>query len=331
MNPKRAHPSTAEHPSTSIAVLAVLIALPATGNADTYDYEIEISYDATRFSSGFVSGGPVAPLGPIRVSAETDNDEIGLAGTWYFDGVSAATGPRSRAEFISRASAVSVSYTRGDGDSVFSVISSNPALPFSTGRSEQTTNILSADLRWVWAESGWYGLADLSMAELEFDSGGVPTTADGDGYGLGVGKYLAAQTALELRVLRQSSDVSGVDIGGDSSSTEVALGLVHVGALGPTWQYGADIALATTSRAASEGSYNARLSLYPSRPLAFGIDIAGALQDTSDVSTDYEVFASWFPRERLGLSARYGWISLDELGDTDIDQYSFGIDVSFRF
>lgn len=268
----------------------------------------------------------------IRLDAETDDDAFRLAGTWHFDGVSISSGPRSRAAFLSRASAVSISYTRGDSDSVFAVTSSDPGFPSFSDQSSDTRNNLSANLRWVWAESGWYGLAGLTMAELELDAGPFSSTFDGDGYTLGVGKYLGAQTALELRVLRQISDTSGpAIIGGDSSSTDAALGFLHIGALGATWQYGTDITLATTGRGASDGSYNARLSLYPSRPLAFGIEIAGALQDASDVSTDYEVFASWFPNDGLGLSARYGWISLDEPGDSDIDQYSFGIDVSFRF
>lgn len=330
---KRAQLTAVGHPATIAAMLAVSLSLPAIAHADSYDYEIAVSYDATRFSSESNFGPPGGPVNPIRVAGETDDDAIGVAGTWYLDGVSASSGPRSRAAFISRASSVSVSYTRGNGDSDFGVVSTDPAFPSSTIRSEQRTNILSANLRWVWAESGWYGLAGLSRAELDFrdGDGSFSSAVDGDGYNLGVGKYLGAQTALELRVLRQSSDASGVVIGGGSSSTEVAVNFLHIGSLGSTWQYGTDIALATTSRGASEGSYNARLSLYPSRPLAFGIDIAGALQDTSDVSTDYEVFASWFPRDRLGLSARYGWIGLDELGGTDIDQYSFGIDVTFRF
>lgn len=147
------------------------------------------------------------------------------------------------------------------------------------------------------------GVCQPRVDDAEFES----TEFSADAFSLGVGKYIGAQTALELTAVRQDSDASGAVIGGDSSSTEAALGLLHIGSLGGTWQYGTDIVLSTTGRGPSEGSYSARLSLYPSRSLAFGLEIDGALQDPGDVSTGYGVFASWFPRETIGLQARYGW------------------------
>jgi len=303
-------------------------ASPATAHAAGYDYEVAISYDASRSSTESVAA---TTFQPIRIESESDHDEIGFAGTWYFAGADASIGPRSRAAFISRASAASLSYTRGNGDSVFTVNSTSPFIPSLTESSEQSTNAVSADLRWVWPESGWYALAGFSMAEFEGDSEFVSTELDADAFSLGVGKYIGAQTALEVTAVRQESDASGAVIGGDSTSTELAVGFLHVGSLGRTWQYGTDIVLATTGRGTSEGSYSARLSLYPSRPLAFGIRIDGGLRDAGDVSTDYGLFASWFARERVGLHARYGWTALDEPTDTDLDQYDFGFGVSFRF
>lgn len=313
--------------NSAIPALALSFALPATIHADTYDYEIGILYDAIRASSESGFAGVIGPV-PFTFESDSDMDEIGLAGTWYFDGVAASKGPRGRAAFISRASTVSLSYTRGSGDTVSTVSSTDPAFPPSTNRSESTANRISAALRWVWSDSGWYGLAGLSAADLD---GPGSIEFDAEAYSLGFGKYIGTQTALELTVVRQNSEASGPVIGGDVTSNEVAVGFVHIGSLGRMWQYGTDIILSTTGRGASDGSYSARLSLYPSRPLAFGIETGGALQDPGDASTSYGLFASWFPRERIELEARYGWLSLDEPADTDFDQYNFGVGVNFRF
>ena len=313
------------------SALAVSVALSATGHADSYDYEIGISYDASRASSESVFAGPIGPIEPIRFESDSDDDEIGLYGTWFFDGVVASSGPRSRAAFIGRASAISLSYTRGNGDTVSTVNATDPAIPSFMDRSELDTNSFSANLRWVWSDSGWYGLAGLSRADSETDGEFVSIDFTADAYRVGVGKYIGSQTTLQLSVVRLDSDASGPVIGGNSTSTEAAVAFSHIGSLGRTWQYGTDIVLATTGRGASDGSYNVRLSLYPSRPLAFGLEIGGALQDPGDVSTNYGLFASWFPRERIELDARYGWISVDEPSNTDFDQYNFGVGVNFRF
>lgn len=315
----------------AVSALALSFALSATGHADSYDYEIGISFDANRASSESFFAVPIGPVGSIRVESDSDHDEIGLHGTWFFDGVAASSGPRSRAAFIGRASAISLSYARGNGDSVSTSGSTDPAFPSSTDRSELDTNSVSANLRWVWGESGWYGLAGLSRADSETNSQFVSIDFTADVYSVGVGKYIGSQTTLEVSVVRLDLDASGPVLGGNSTSTETAVALSHIGSLGRMWQYGTDIALATTERGASDGSYSLRLSLYPSRPLAFGLEIDGALQDPGDVSTNYGLFASWFPRERIGLDARYRWISIDEPSNTDFDQYTFGIGVKFRF
>jgi hypothetical protein len=313
----------------AVSALAFSVALSATGHADSYDYEIGISYDASRASSESNFAGPFLPS--IRFESDSDNDDIRFAGTWFFDGVAASTGPRSRAAFISRASAISLTYTRGNGDTVSTVNTTDPAFPSFTDKSEQNTNSFSAKLHGVWSESGWYGLASLSRAGIEIDSESGSTDLSADTYSLGLGKYIGIQTTLELSVVRLDSDASGFIIGGNSTSTEAAVAFSHIGGLGRTWQYGTDIVLATTERGTSDGSYRVRLSLYPSRPLAFGIDIDGALQDPGDVSTNFGLFASWFPRESIELDAHYGWISIDEPSNTDFDQYNFGVGVNFRF
>lgn len=315
----------------AIPALALSVALSATARADSYDYQIGISYDASRASSASDAAGPIQPVEPIRFESDSDDDEIAFTGTWFFDGVAASTGPRSRAPFISRASAISLGYTRGDGETVSTVSSGDPAVPSFMDRSEQDTNTISANLRWVWPESGWYGLAGLSRANVEIGGEFASADLNADTYSLGFGKYIGTRTTLDLSVVRLDSDASGFVIGGNSTSTETEVAFSHIGSLGRTWQYGTDVVLTTADRGTADGSYGVRLSLYPSRPLAFGIGINGALQDPGDVSTDFELFASWFPREDIGLDARFGWISFDEPSNTDLDQYNFGVGVNFRF
>jgi hypothetical protein len=315
----------------ALSALTVSVTLSATAHADSYDYEIGISYDAIRASTESDFAVPVGPLQPSSFELDSDNNALGLRGTWFFDGVAASSGPRSRAAFIGRASAISLSYTRAEGDTASTLNSSNPAIPPSSNRSESETKGFSASLRWVWAASGWYGLAGLSRADSETSGDSASVDFATDTYHLGVGKYLGSQTTLELSVVRLDSDVSGPVIGGNANSTEATVAFSHIEMLGRTWQYGTDIALATTERGASDGSYSVRLSIYPSRPLAFGFEVDGALQDPGGVSTNYGLFASWFPRERIGFDARYGWIDIDEPSDTDFDQYTFGLGVNFRF
>lgn len=313
-------------------VLPLGIVFSTSGHADTYNYELGILYGASHTSTvSTVSFGPVLPAEPIRLESDTDTDDFSVFGTWYFDGVTSTDGPRSRAAFLGRASALSLSYMRSTGDTKSTLISSDPAIPSFMDRSDQSANSFSANLRYIWPESGWYGLASLSRADANFDSGSGSADISADAYSLGVGKYIGSQTTLDLSVVRLESEASGFVIGGNSASTEAAIAYSHIGSLGRTWQYGTDIVLATIDVGTSDGSYDVRLSLNPSRPVAFGIEVNGALQDPGDGRTTYELFASWFPRESIELAASYGWVSIDEPINTDFDQDNFGVGVNFRF
>jgi len=50
---------------------------------------------------------------------------------------------------------------------------------------------------------------------------------------------------------------------------------------------------------------------------------------------NYGVFASWFPKKRIGLEAHYVWsdVSTPNITDMNIDfgQYWFGVGLNFRF
>jgi len=312
-------------------VLPLWFVFSTSGRADTYDYELGMSYAGTEtYTNSSVVFGTLPPV-TIMVDSDSDSDDIAVFGSWYFDGVTATTGPRSRAAFIGRASAISLSYSRGSGDTTTAITSSDPSFPSSIETSELSTDNISASLRWVWPESGWYGLATLATGDANIDSPSGSASFSGHAYGLGVGKYIGSQTSIDLTIMRSETDASGFVIGGTSSSTEAAIALTHIGSLGQTWQYGVDIALNTTSAGSSNGSFDIVLSLYPSRNFAFGLEVNGAVQDIANERVIYDLVASWFPSERIELAAGYGWTSIDEPADTDFNQDSFRLGANIRF
>ena len=322
------------HKAACLVIPTVLLGLSATtpGAADEFDFEVGIAYDASSSSTSTrVDFGPVLPTESFVLRSDTDNDDIRVFGTWYFDGVSAREGPRSRAAFLSRASSLSFSYNRDEGDSDFRLISDDPAIPSTMESVDIVGDTFAVNLRYVWAESGWYALAGVLTGNAEIEDGLGSVDASVDAYSLGIGRYLGPQTAIDLSLIHGESDASGMAFAGTSSSTEGAITFTHIGQLGAVWQYGADVALTTTGVGDSDGSFDLRFSLFPSRPLAFGIDVNGALEDTGDNPLSYELFVSWFPVENLELAANYVLQTIDEAPNTDFDGDSVGVGVNFRF
>ncbi len=292
--------------------------------ADTYDYEVDLSYssfDSDSISFPFIGGFP----DPTQGSSETSSsdDEISITGRWFYSGLSDEEGPRSRAAFVSRASSVSATYARLDGDASFvSNVFGNPIV----ASGEQTADTFGVDLRHVWQESGWYVLAGIaeSSADVSFtDPGGNTSEASGeaDAYFAGFGKYLGATTSLDLVVANAEA--------GGSDSTNVALDLTHIGQLNESWQYGVDVGVGF---APDDRLYDLRFSLYPNRDVAFGFGYR-TTDDDDDFggeSSSMSAFASWFLNEttviRADLSSGDG-----EAPGTEIDTDGFGIGITMRF
>lgn len=311
-----------------LPVAALAVAAPTSASADNFDYEIGADYDAANQSTrSVVSLDPLIPGGTIAIRSKLDSDNLDLFGTWYFSGVTSNDGPRSRAAFLARASSVSLRYSGLDGDATIRVDSIDPTVPSDTTRSSTSGDTFSATARYVWAGSGWYVLGSLATASLEFDNGDV----DADAYTVGIGKYFASRTAIDLSVLHEDSTSSGSIFQSNSSGSAARLALMHVGDLGSTWQYGTDVALSTDGAGDSDGSFDLKLSLYPTRSVAFGLDIAGQLENFGDGAVRYETFISWFPRESFTINARYGWVTIDEPAGIDTDNDSAGVGFRFRF
>jgi len=305
--------------STMILLLGLCFAANAT--AEDYDYELGLSYDrgsSDRLST--VTGGG----GILRNSS--DSDTIGLSGLWYYSGLSDANGPKSRAAFLGRASGLYFGYSRGDESGSFSLTGGGIFAP-ANGSVDGRTNELSAGLRHVWRDSGWYVLGSFSRVEMKSnsvtESVAASSSFDARAYTLGVGKYFGEATALDLQVAQVDT--------GNSRGTAVALSFTHIGTLGPDWQYGADIGIARSSGRGDEGSYSLRGSLYPSPEFEFGIGYSRQQLDGGFDLDTIEGFVSWFIRDHVELTARYSQDNPDELPGQNIDSDLLGVGVNVRF
>jgi len=314
--------------ATACTLLLVGLCFAAGATAEDYDYELSLSYDrggSDRSLTAISGGVPTPSLGVSRSSS--DSDTVDLSGMWYYSGLSDANGPKSRAAFLSRASSLSFGYSRGDESGSFSFRGGNIFPSTTTGSRDTTIDELSAGLRHVWRDSGWYVLGSFSRVKITSNTEATGITAsssfDAKAYTLGVGKYFGETTALDLTIAQ-------VDPGG-STGTAVALSFTHIGTLGSDWQYGADVGIARSNGRGDEGSYSLRGSLYPSPEFEFGIGYSRQQFDGGFDQNTIEGFVSWFIRDHVELTARYSQDNPDELPGQNIDNDLLGVGVNVRF
>ena len=299
----------------TVASVLALCLLASAAKADEFDFELGLNYGSTEVTATTNPG-----IGPLSLEVDQDIDAIGLSATWFFDGVVSNEGPRERAAFLAQASSVSLDYLNLDGDIVFRTISVSPTVPSTEQRSSQSGDTFGLSGRYVWKDSGWYLTGSLVSAELEIDgAGGIDT----DGYALGVGKYFGNRTAVDVTISQSDS--------GSSDDTDVTLSATHIGDLGSTWQFAVDGRLSSAEALDADGLYNVGLTLYPSRSFGFGASVGGALGGSSFDSTSYDLFATWFPSEAIGVRASVGLVDADEGPDSDTDEDIFSIEGGFRF
>ena len=305
--------------------LAAGIFAAGSVSADTFDHEVDLSFSSfdSDTISFPISGGVPDPTQGSSTSSTSD-DELAVTWSWFYSGLSDEEGPRSRAEFVSRASSVSLGYARLDGDSSFA--SNTFGFPIS-GSGEQTADTVGVDLRHVFGESGWFVEAGIarSNADASFtDSQGntADGSAEGEVYLLGFGKYLGATTTLGIVL-------ADAEIGG-SSNPNVAVSFSHIGELGDNWQYGADLGVAFADD--ENRIYNAQFSLYPNRDIAFGFSYS-KLEDEDGFRVEGSTvsgFASWFVNQKTVVSASLSSGDTEATG-TDGDSDSFSIGVTIRY
>ena len=338
---------------TVLTVILAIVPGTATAHANEFRFELNAGFFAdrvtTRSTPTVVLDPPLnPPLDPPTLTIDTDTDEFSVAAAWYFDGASAASGPMSRAAFVSRASSLAIAYSRGDIDTDISIDPPivftpdplpGPVVPLPPGVANPApipvdlggdVDELAAQLRYVWPDSGWYALAGVAVLDTKLNPGLQAADVDSRRYVAGFGRYIAELTTLDVAVARIENDFSGPFIGGDDSTTELAVTLSHIGALSGAWQYGADASISSVDADDRDGDFGIRGSLYPNRSLAFGLGITGSYGD-NNAPTTYNLFASWFATERFGISASFGIVDTDDPPGRDVDQDRFGLEAVARF
>lgn len=313
-----------KHAATTVTALAGFF-FTTNAIADDYAYELGLSVGGSNFDSARPEFNE--PFFIPASSTSSDSDKINLSGTWYYSGLSDASGPKSRAAFLSRASSISLDYSYSDDSSSSRFMGGGNFAP-SEVNTDGWTNSLSARFRHVWRDSGWYALAGIERVRSK--TAGVSNSASnsisigGSGettaYTLGAGKYFGQATAVDLSVAEA-----------DAGPTSFALSLNHIGSIGKDWQYGAAILLVESDQSFDDGSYSLRGSLYPSPNFEFGMEWSRQQYDSGFDLDTVEGFTSWFVRDNVELTARYQQDNPDTRAGEDIDNNQFSIGVNVRF
>jgi hypothetical protein len=291
--------------------------LPAA--AEDYDFELGLTYSQQQedYSEDIGSIGSLLPTGTFQDDRETDS--YTLLGTWFYSGLRDVEGPRSRAAFLGRTSGLSLWYENGEEIRAYTYSNLTPPVPDwvpSNGTFDNDITAFGAHMRHVWADSGWYGLAGASRLDHE-------GWARGDRWEIGVGKYLAPSTALDLRIVEDDEDF--VD------RTSYGLNFSHIGALPGGWQYGSDLTFEYANEVDDYQKYGVALSLFPTNDLEFGLTYHDA-ERLGNSDDDIGAFASWFLRDNIELRAQY--VShepafADEVLDYDNNTFNLGMQVRF--
>lgn len=306
-------------------VIALCAVLSVTAWGDDYSYEVGFGFDRSESSlldTGFATIGPGPGFPSLSVDTETTTYE--LAGTWFFDGLSDARGPRSRAAFVDRASSLTlvIGDSSSDTDSVFRIPGGTPPEIRDSFESDGTSFAVGG--RYVSEPSGWFFTGEI--ARIDLDTFG--SSAEVDLLAAGVGKYLGETTTLELSVARSEIDISG---GGDDSDSGLILEFDHIGGDAAGLQYGVGASVSNQSIEGSSGSFTVRGSLYPNRDLSLNVSVSGQLGSDPIDATVFSVTGGWFFTEAFEVSAGYTFTEFDEEENIDLDDDGFRLRARYRF
>lgn len=314
------------------AVVVLGVSMNASGEEFRYAAGLEFSSESFDSTSIFTTVGP--PPTTVVDSTSIDTDTIRLAGQWYFSGLSDERGPRARAAFVDRASTVALSYTWLDQDIASIRTSDDPLVPATGFAASPSGGEINLGLRYVNRESGWFGTAALSRADIDVGANLGANSFDATGWQVGLGKYFWDTTAVQFAYGQVNADFN------DSKSFAILVN--HLGALGGNWQYGADVAFERRDSDFGDDANNlsAAFSLYPNRDIEFGVRYFRDEQEFFDGIDGYEGFASWYFNPRVSLAASYRvddvvsvgtvFLPLAELSQSaDQDTVTLSIDVRF--
>jgi len=293
---------------------ALGFALPSL--ADTYDFEV-----GARIASS--DGGAVTSASnffPATIGS-SDTDEIGVFGTWFYEGLSDDQGPRSRAAFLSRASGVTFSYASSDSESEDFVPGIGGPIRVS---SETDTDTFSLDVRHFFGDDGWFVDGGFARTDIDvtFDGPilGFADSISADALTLGAGKFIADRTSVEIGIAYLDAE--------GQSDTAFAASISHIGDFSNGWMWGGDAGVSFVD--SDNRSYNGQFSLYPNQDLAFGLDLSIADGAFSTDTTTFTGFVDWFFLPNVSVRGEVFSADIDA-GDFDADSDGFGLEILGRF
>ena len=311
--------------------------LSSSAFADDFKYELGLTYSSLSID-GLSSQSPRPPdLPGFNVEFQEDIDQFGVSGSWYYGGVTASDGPRTRAAFLSRASFLTFDYWSLDGAQDSQVFADDDAnITNPNDRFIENSDSVTLNGRYVW-DSGWFVDAGLNRFDTKRRSSNLDPPGLGGfevmTYRAGAGRYIGNNHTVGLAV-----DVLDFNIS-SGTSIEYTLNYAAVGSLGASWDYSADVNVTVGEDSLSDGSYEAELLLYPSRSFGFGAGIhdsfgsgASTFGDRiNNYGTAYDLNVNWFPSEALGLEAVYRIIDEDDGPGTEFEVDAFNLSAVFRF
>lgn len=239
----------------SKAKLYTFIAMASAASqvaAENYRYEV----------SAGLSDGDVEVGG---LSGDTESFDLGF--TTNFSQVDTSKGPLAEAEFLDRASNITIGYSDGELENI-------------------DTDDLAANLRLVDKESGFTGELFLSDGEI----GG----ADNESLGLSLGYYVAPNTEVALGFL--NTEVDNID------ADTIFAGIKHVSTGEVSFMFEGILGSVDTD-AGDDTLLTLSGTIYPNRQLGIG---ASYTTIDSDVDNDtFMVFADWFVTPNAAVSLGY--------------------------
>src|SRR6185503_4301167 len=254
-----------------------------------------------------------------------DADRLSFGVTYYFDSVDDTRGPLALAAFIDPATWVSVSFDREKG----SVLAPFTFPLFPTGV-DTTTDEYSVAGRYVLPASKWYFGGGYTHGDLDPPPRTQPIDGDIEGYGLVVGKYLGADTTLELAF--DSSDLRN-DLNPFCSVAPCPLSAIETQsdawslAAEHVWRGRGAVAYSVWGRLArTEGSaafetalppstvesafgpwdqYSVAGEIFPTQKLGFRVGYSRWDAASAPHADAYDLSATWFATHKVGIELVY--------------------------
>ncbi|MEM8984590.1 MAG: hypothetical protein AAGC71_16375 [Pseudomonadota bacterium] len=317
---------------------AVTLSLSLTAAySDDFDYEFRIGYDATDSTAAF-GFATIPPVGGIAIT-DSDGATLRLAGTWFYGGLSDDKGPRTRAEFLDRASSLSLGLSFTETDT--STVEAGPPAPLLPPQIliEGTTSDdeYGFAVRHVWRDSGYIVNVSVSRGEAEGAAtslfGAPATTVEFDAdidettYTIGFGYYLSQATAVVLSYARIDTDVA---FGGEADVDVWSANLTHVAELNADWHYAIDASVGRSDAEFNDSDVlTINASLLPGNDIEFGVGLSREEPEFGGDIDSRRLFGRWFIRNNIELEAAFVQIEQRGFPGFDTDVASVGVNARF--